>query len=61
MWVLGARRAPARALWPHWAWRRWLGAFFAYNANFAWGFFNYYFAAGPDPGGIRGLGRHGAT
>src|SRR3982751_1544638 len=22
------------------------GAFFAYNANFVWGFFNYYFAAG---------------
>jgi hypothetical protein len=23
-----------------------LGSFFAYNANFMWGFFNYYFAAG---------------
>ena len=22
------------------------GSFFAYNANFVWGFFNYYFASG---------------
>ena len=33
------------------------GAFFAYNANFIWGFFNYYFAAGLSFAIFAGLDR----
>ena len=45
MWVLGAG-ALQRALYGRVGLAPLLGAFFAYNANFTWGFFNYYFAAG---------------
>jgi hypothetical protein len=45
MWVLGAG-AIQRALYGRHGLAPLLGAFFAYNANFSWGFFNYYFAAG---------------
>jgi hypothetical protein len=45
MWVLGAG-AIQRALYGRPGLAPVLGAFFAYNANFTWGFFNYYFAAG---------------
>ena len=45
MWVLGAGLVQ-RALYGRIGLAPVLGAFFAYNANFTWGFFNYYFAAG---------------
>jgi hypothetical protein len=45
MWILGAG-AVQRALYGRAGLAPLLGAFFAYNANFVWGFFNYYFAAG---------------
>ena len=45
MWVLGAGLVQ-RALYGRFGLAPILGAFFAYNANFSWGFFNYYFAAG---------------
>jgi len=45
MWVLGPA-AIQRALLGRTDAAPLAGAFFAYNANFTWGFFNYYFAAG---------------
>ena len=45
MWVLGPG-AIQRALYGRIGLAPLVGAFFAYNANFTWGFFNYYFAAG---------------
>lgn len=45
LWVLGAG-AVQRALSGHIGVAPLFGALFAYNANFFWGFFNYYFAAG---------------
>jgi hypothetical protein len=45
MWVLGPA-AIHRALYRRWGLAPLLGAFFAYNANFSWGFFNYYFSMG---------------
>ncbi|HEX3756009.1 MAG TPA: hypothetical protein VHV26_13130 [Rhizomicrobium sp.] len=45
MWVLGPGLVH-RALYGRWGIAPLLGVFFAYNANFFWGFFNYYFAAG---------------
>ena len=45
MWVLGPA-AIQRALCGRTNLMALAGAFFAYNANFTWGFFNYYFAAG---------------
>jgi len=45
MWVLGPA-AIQRALLGKTDAAPLAGAFFAYNANFTWGFFNYYFAAG---------------
>ncbi|MGC9953777.1 MAG: hypothetical protein ABSD21_05830 [Rhizomicrobium sp.] len=45
MWVLGPA-AIQRALFGRIGVAPLAGAFFAYNANFTWGFFNYYFATG---------------
>lgn len=45
LWVLGAG-AVHRALYGRTGISPLLGCFFAANANFIWGFFNYYFAAG---------------
>ena len=45
LWVLGPG-AVHRALYGRAGIAPLFGAFFAYNANFTWGFFNYYFAAG---------------
>ncbi len=45
MWVLGPA-AINRLLFGRWNIAPLFGAFFAYNANFSWGFFNYYFASG---------------
>lgn len=45
MWVLGPA-AIQRAVTGKLGVAPLAGAFFAYNANFTWGFFNYYFAAG---------------
>ena len=45
MWVLGPA-AIQRALFGRNDVAPLAGAFFAYNANFTWGFFNYYFAVG---------------
>jgi hypothetical protein len=45
LWVLGPG-AIHRALYGHTGIAPLFGAFFAYNANFIWGFFNYYFASG---------------
>ena len=45
MWVLGPG-AIHRALYGRWGIAPLFGAFFAYNDNFVWGFFNYYFTAG---------------
>jgi hypothetical protein len=45
MWVLGPG-AVHRALYGRWSIAPLLGAVFAYNANFSWGFFNYSFASG---------------
>lgn len=45
MWVLGPA-AIQRALFGRIGLAPLAGAFFAYNANFTWGFFNYYFATG---------------
>ena len=45
MWVLGPA-AIQRALFGRVSLAPLAGAFFAYNANFTWGFFNYYFATG---------------
>ena len=45
MWVLGPG-AIQRALYGKIGLAPLFGAFFAYNANYTWGFFNYYFAAG---------------
>jgi hypothetical protein len=45
LWVLGPG-AVHRALYGRTGIAPLFGAFFAYNANFVWGFFNYYFAAG---------------
>jgi hypothetical protein len=45
MWILGPA-AIQRALFGRIGIAPLAGAFFAYNANFTWGFFNYYFAAG---------------
>ena len=45
MWVLGPA-AIQRALFGRIGVMPLAGAFFAYNANFTWGFFNYYFAVG---------------
>ena len=45
LWVLGPG-AIHRALYGRTGIAPLFGAFFAYNANFVWGFFNYYFAAG---------------
>ena len=45
MWVLGPG-AIQRALFGRSGVTPLAGAFFAYNANFTWGFFNYYFATG---------------
>jgi hypothetical protein len=45
LWVLGPA-AIQRALFGRIGITPLAGAFFAYNANFTWGFFNYYFAAG---------------
>lgn len=45
LWVMGPG-AIHRALYGRTGISPLLGAMFAYNANFIWGFFNYYFAAG---------------
>jgi hypothetical protein len=45
LWVMGPG-AIHRALYGRTGIAPLFGAFFAYNANFVWGFFNYYFAAG---------------
>ena len=45
LWVMGPG-AIHRALYGRTGIAPLFGAFFAYNANFIWGFFNYYFAAG---------------
>jgi hypothetical protein len=45
LWVLGPG-AIHRALYGRTGIAPLFGSFFAYNANFVWGFFNYYFAAG---------------
>ena len=45
LWVLGPT-AIYRALFGRFGAAPLAGALFAYNANFTWGFFNYYFAAG---------------
>ena len=45
MWVLGPA-AIHRAVFGRIGLAPLAGAFFAYNANFTWGFFNYYFATG---------------
>ncbi|MBW8852758.1 MAG: hypothetical protein JF604_00135, partial [Bradyrhizobium sp.] len=45
LWVLGPG-AIHRALYGRTGISPLFGSFFAYNANFVWGFFNYYFAAG---------------
>jgi hypothetical protein len=45
LWVLGPG-AIHRALYGRTGIAPLFGAFFAYNANFTWGFFNYYFSAG---------------
>ncbi len=45
LWVLGPV-AIQRALYGRFGLAPLAGAFFAYNANFTWGFFNYYFATG---------------
>lgn len=45
MWVLGGGLLQ-RALYGRITFAPLAGAFFAYNGNFFWGFFNYYFAAG---------------
>jgi hypothetical protein len=45
LWVLGPG-AIHRALYGRTGIAPLFGAFFAYNANFIWGFFNYYFASG---------------
>ena len=45
LWVLGPG-AVHRALYGRTGIAPLFGAFFAYNANFVWGFFNYYFSAG---------------
>ena len=45
MWILGPG-AIHRALYGRVGIAPLFGSFFAYNANFIWGFFNYYFAAG---------------
>ncbi|HEY0266880.1 MAG TPA: hypothetical protein VGC16_09020, partial [Rhizomicrobium sp.] len=45
LWVLGPG-AIHRALYGRTGIAPLFGGFFAYNANFIWGFFNYYFAAG---------------
>jgi len=45
LWVLGPG-AVHRALYGRTGIAPLFGSFFAYNANFVWGFFNYYFAAG---------------
>ena len=45
LWVLGPG-AIHRALYGRTGISPLFGAFFAYNANFIWGFFNYYFASG---------------
>ena len=45
LWVLGPG-AVHRALYGRTGIAPLFGAFFAFNANFVWGFFNYYFAAG---------------
>src|ERR1700728_1853554 len=45
LWVLGPG-AVHRALYGRTGIAPLFGSFFAYNANFTWGFFNYYFSAG---------------
>ena len=45
LWVMGPG-AIHRALYSRTGIAPLFGSFFAYNANFVWGFFNYYFAAG---------------
>ncbi|HEY2008056.1 MAG TPA: hypothetical protein VGH23_03640 [Rhizomicrobium sp.] len=45
LWVLGPG-AVHRALYGRTGIAPLFGSFFAYNANFVWGFFNYYFSAG---------------
>src|SRR5580698_4713722 len=45
LWVLGPG-AVHRALYGRTGIAPLFGSFFAYNANFIWGFFNYYFSAG---------------
>jgi len=45
LWVLGPG-AVHRALYGRTGIAPMFGSFFAYNANFIWGFFNYYFSAG---------------
>src|SRR5258707_7998427 len=45
LWVLGPG-AVHRALYGRTGIAPLFGSFFAYNANFLWGFFNYYFSAG---------------
>ncbi|MDE2109822.1 MAG: hypothetical protein KGJ79_01675 [Alphaproteobacteria bacterium] len=45
LWILGPA-AIQRALYGRVGATALAGAFFAYNANYTWGFFNYYFAAG---------------
>ena len=57
LWVLGPG-AIHRALYGRTGLAPLFGAFFAYNANFAWGFFNYYFAAGLSFVDLRRLDRH---
>ena len=45
LWILGPG-AVHRALYGRVGIAPLFGSFFAYNANFVWGFFNYYFASG---------------
>src|SRR5213078_5007400 len=45
LWIVGPG-AIHRALYGRVGIAPLFGSFFAYNANFTWGFFNYYFASG---------------
>ena len=64
LWVLGPG-AVHRALYGRVGIAPLFGSFFAYNANFSWGFFNYYFSAGLSfvifAAWIAGGGRNGAA
>ena len=57
MWVMGPGMIH-RALYGRTGISPLFGAVFAYNANFIWGFFNYYFSAGLSLRRLRRLDRH---